>query len=166
MSGVWQVVIPEATVNLVTNPSWETSTAGWTASTGIATYERVSDRSVFGTYCCHLTGTKSTQGHTFNNAIQTITPGQTWTLSYYQQQQFETTGSFLARFQWWSSSGGYIASNYSTEYIPGNSTTWTRYILTATPATSATQVNVVFNAPYTGTSGTTFHVYFDGAQLE
>ncbi len=167
MAGAWQYIHPEATVNLETNPSFETGMTGWAASTGITTLERVSDRAMFGTYCAHVTGTKSSQTIYWFNTAMAITPLETYTLSAYLQANMGTTSTDLIRMNiyWQTSSAGTIETGYTT-MAAGNSTTWVRYILTDTPTfSSATQARVVFTI-YGACTGSTFHCYMDGFQFE
>jgi hypothetical protein len=49
MAGNWKLIRPEATTNLVTNPSFETNTTGWSTS-GTNTIAQSSAQSLFGNY--------------------------------------------------------------------------------------------------------------------
>ncbi len=161
--GYWQVVIPEATVNLIANPSWETSTGNWTSS-GLTTYVQVSTEQIFGAYSAHISGTVST-GARLYSANMTITAGETWTFSIYAKKTVSaTSGQGGLKITWLTSSGGAISTS-STSLPGGNVTTWTRYTFTATPATSATQANVSITDDGI-TSGSTWHMWLDGAQFE
>lgn len=159
----WRVVIPEATVNYIANPSWESSSGNWTAS-GLSTYSRVSTESMFGLYAGHIGGTIGT-GHRLYSADMNIAGGEAWTYSLYVKKSVSaTTDQGGIQINWFTSSGGTIASN-STTLGGGNLTTWTRYVLTATPATSALIANVEVNDVGI-TSGSTWQMWLDGVQFE
>ena len=161
--GNWQVVIPEQTENLVANPSWEQSTGNWTSS-GLTTHERVSTEQMFGAYAAHIAGTVGT-GSRLYSANMTIDAGETWTFSvYYKKSVANSSDLGYVRLSWYTSSAGLIAST-SGALTAGDITAWTRYTQTATPNTSA--VTAVVSIMDDGiTSGSTWHMWLDGAQLE
>lgn len=161
--GDWKAIIPEATVNYVVNPSWESSSGSWTAS-GLSTYSRVSTEQAFGLYAAHIAGTVGT-GHRLYSADMAIGGGEAWTYSLYVKKTVSaTTDQGGIQINWFTSSGGAIASN-STTLTAGNLTSWTRHVLTATPATSALTATVEVNDSGI-TSGSTWHMWLDAVQFE
>lgn len=161
--GNWKIILPEATQNPIVNPSWEAYTTGWTSS-GLTTYERVSTEQMFGYYAGHITGTVASGSRLYSDTM-TITAGTVWTFSvYYKKNAANSSDLGYGQITWYTSSGGTIA-NSSGALTAGDVTTWTRYILTATPATSATSAVVsIYDDGIT--SGSTWHIWLDGAQLE
>lgn len=164
--GEWQYVHPEATDNLIVDPSWETTSTGhWTNTTGITGFDRVSDRAMFGAYSGHVSTTRTTQSQWIQTSTYIpITGGDPYTFSVYWQQNVGSTVSVRISSYVQTSSGGNINYN-SLQTNNGPSTTWTRYVLTGTPATSAATMRIFFD--FTNIScGTNFETWFDGAQLE
>jgi hypothetical protein len=74
--GTWSIAIPEATTNLVTNPSFVVDTTGWTNS-GLATFERVTTDSKFGIACLHCVA--NSQNDEANETLSSLTTAGTFT---------------------------------------------------------------------------------------
>lgn len=79
MAGFWSIIVPEATINLLTNPSFEGGTTGWTAGTG-HTLAQSSAQSFKGLYSGLVTigGTGKTLA---SFAPSGLSVGRTYTLS-------------------------------------------------------------------------------------
>lgn len=79
--GLWSVIVPEATVNLITNPSFETTGAGgWTAVGG--SVARSAAYSAFGLYSLAVTPTSGTGDGVYFGTVA-LTSGTSYTFSVY-----------------------------------------------------------------------------------
>ena len=78
--GRWSVIVPEATDNLITNPSVETDTTGWTAVGG--SVARSALYSVFGLYSLAVTPTAGAHDGVYFGTVA-LTVGTTYTFSVY-----------------------------------------------------------------------------------
>src|SRR5687768_1054745 len=76
--GLFSVVIPEATTNLVTNPSVETATTGWTAVGGSIARSTTQQRR--GVYSLAVTPTSGTTDGVYFGTVS-LTSGTTYTAS-------------------------------------------------------------------------------------
>lgn len=161
--GNWKVILPEATNSLIVNPSWETSSGNWTAS-GLSTYSRVSTEHMYGVYSAHIAGTVGTGGRFYSTGMA-IAAGETWTFSVHVKKSVSASSDLGAiQINWQTSSEGAISST-SASLDAGSITSWTRYVLTATPATSALYATVEANDGGI-TSGSTWHMWLDAVQFE
>lgn len=82
MAGLWDIIVPEATTNLISYPSIEIEgvTTGWTAIGGSIAQE--TDDPPFGTYNLEVTPTAGVWDGTYYNTAS-LTSGTSYTLSLY-----------------------------------------------------------------------------------
>lgn len=78
--GLWEIVLPQATTNLITNPSFETGTTGWTATAG--SLSRVTTDRRFGLYSLSWTPASGTSDSVYFGTV-TMIDGSTYTFSVY-----------------------------------------------------------------------------------
>jgi len=147
----FSVVIPEATMNLFTNPSWETNTTGWTL-TGTATYARTATYQCRGAYCAYITVTSA------NTAARIVGPavvsGTLYTMSFHVRRagRAPIKPTEIAAYV----NGAAIAFD-ALEYIADG---WWRAIKTF-QATATTAPGIQFTAALASDV-----LYVDAAQLE
>src|SRR5688572_14976030 len=108
----WYVVIPDATRNLVSNPSFEFGTAGW-AGTNTPTLGTAADDQVAGAWAAHITGGAGTVG--IRAPISGAVAGGTYTASAYVRMRGTSGGQVRI------SMGG-----TSTTAVLGTGDGWTR----------------------------------------
>lgn len=151
-NGDWiSVIVPEASINLCTNPSFETGTTGWALSSAgaiaqSATYQR------FGAYSLRMTPTSGSADGVDSPAMA-LTGFSNYTASLYFRSADTKTWYRL-----------YILSAGYSRYVRIKATgLWQRVILSFTTAISANyQIRVCKES--VDTSTTPF--YIDGVQLE
>jgi len=80
--GRWDVIVPEETTNLMTNPSFEIDTAGF-GSLGGVSLSRVTTDAAFGGACMDVNTASSGTGMSVNTTITGITTNTIYTLSFY-----------------------------------------------------------------------------------
>lgn len=150
-----EIVVPEATTNLFLNPSWETNTSNWTATSDGSSgtpYDRTTARQFKGAYSAVLT-VRPTSGTFVQIVGQTVTSGQDYTISFHVRRP----------------SGGLVRSADVRAVVNGASTTFDRIYYVAdgwyrceksyrASSTSAPGIRVQ------GSPGAIFYV--DAAQLE
>lgn len=149
------IIEPEATTNLIPNPSFERGTANWTFSGALSPGTAV-DRQVFGSRSLQIVASAGTA--TATTAANVITSGTQYTLSAYVGLNVTTDGHGEAvneanfRFQ----QGGTVLDGAGYQYMGRG---WYRVVLTFT-ATATTTIALHI----TGTTSDNFYV--DGVQLE
>lgn len=149
----WRVIVPEATTNLISNPSIEAGTTGWTNVTGCV-LSQVTTGAKWGLY-----------------ALKCVFSGVVNDRFIYEVTSYTSAGTEYTVSVWLSgSSGGEVVqvglyddvSGY--QYIPNitATTTPTRYARTATFNAGSSIRAVFVRIP----NATAITVYFDGWQLE
>lgn len=148
--------------NLLTNPSFDTNTTGWSGSN--ATIARVTTPTPFsGTGALSVTCTSAgTCYATTTTGIGgvAVTAGVTYTASAYVRTAVTTRGAFV-NFAWYNNAGTLISTSFGSGIV--DSTTYQRTSVTATaPATAVwAAVQVSFNA----TATSEIH-YVDAVMME
>ena len=154
------VQMAPATTNLVTNPSFETDTSGWTNySTGTATGNRarVAGAGLYGDYAYRLekTGGNATETDRWGTyCTVNVVSGQTYTFSVWIRVESISGGGLATRV--------YIESN-----VPGTSAylygagDWRRASITVTATGTGTANLYIWNG-----SASTATIYIDGVQVE
>lgn len=155
--GPFSVVVPEATTNLITNPSFETGTTGHTVSTSIAT--RVTTKQRRGTYSLEVApvGVPGASNAGMYYAID-LTAGTTYTFSV----DFYGYGGGAYKI-WFGTTAG--AQLVVTEFV--GSGRWQRPKATYTETSSTTRrLYVTLNNSPPSISASTALFWVDGYQLE
>jgi len=101
MAGLWNIVVPEATTNLVTNPSIETATTGWAAMAGAIAQD--TSNPPYGLYDLKCTPAVGVDDGCYFGTVS-MTSGTSYTFSFYfkgvtaipYKAYFATTGGVLA----------------------------------------------------------------------
>ena len=130
-------------------------------------------------FCARLqrqSGQTSTSPAVWNMPIETKNSirfiGQSVTLSFYARKSSSYTGQFGAYIfsgtgTDQSGLGGYTGQATVASTAPSLTTTWTRYSVTGTVATTATELRIEFNTGvYSGTAGASDYFEITGVQLE
>jgi hypothetical protein len=151
MAGLWEIIVAEATTNLVTNPSFETGTTGWTATAGGIAQSATNQR--FGLYSCAWTPSSGTTDSVYFGTIST-TNGVTYTFTLY------VLGVLNIPYRLYFGTTG--AAVLGTPVTFTGTGTWQRITVTYTETSSTTR------RLYLGknTSASVGIVYVDGAQCE
>lgn len=160
MSGLWQIIVPEATTNLCTNPSFEEATTGWSAS-GTNTIAQSSVQQWRGRYSLLITYQNTADAlATFASPAFSTSNSYTCTLWLYVPPDWD--GGDIA-----IDDGGTFAGATITEktiWTAGNPTgEWYRLETLMALAADATG-NVVLYTTSPPTAGRT--LYIDGVQIE
>ena len=140
----WYVVIPDATRNLVPNPSFEFGTAGW-AGTGSPTLGTSADDQQYGAWAAQFTGAAGTVG--IRAPISGAIAGGTYVASAYVRMR--------------GTSGGQVRISLggtSTTTVLGTSDGWTRV--------SVGSVGAVGSVAVQRASGALGTLWVDGVQVE
>lgn len=149
--GLWKVVEPEATTNLITNPSFEGGTTGWTAYGAGSTIALGTNDPPFGLYNLAITPSSGlTDGAYF---ALSLTADITYTFSIYVK------GVAGVPYQVWAANPG-TTSFTSTDFVGDGQ--WHRYETTFTPLATAPHWLLVDKDG----SASTGVFYIDGAQCE
>ena len=130
-------------------------------------------------FCARLqrqSGQTSTSPAVWNLPIETRNSirfvGQSVTLSFYARKSSTYTGQFGAYIYSGTGTdqsglGGYTGQATVASTGPSLTTTWTRYSVTGTVATTATELRIEFNTGvYSGTAGASDYFEITGVQLE
>lgn len=162
--GFWSLIRPEATINLVKNPSFETGLSGWNKNAGLLTWERTKEKQYLGGYSGHMAETSSSGSNDDEVISDKITAGanQAYTLSLYYQRQ---GGAFAPSIslRWYDDTDSLIKTD-TLSLLSGNVEEWTRAVLTATSPSNAASVEIGIhgNSP----AGGAYDLYIDAVQLE
>jgi hypothetical protein len=154
--GQFYTYVPQSTTNLVTNPSFETGTSGWTASGSgsIARAIGVGDQK-FGAYSLSVSpGSGGTDGVYFGTV--SLTSGQTYTFSVY----INSGGAALNLQIWFGSTGGAQLGTPTT--FTTTAGVWERHVVTYTETSSTSRR--LYITKVSGAALTSWEI--DGAQLE
>lgn len=151
--------LPATVTNLITNPSGETNTTGWSSRATTGSFARSSAHSLFGTYSVSFKLT-STVGSAWANDYISLPAGTKVTFSYYIRSTIARTVRATLIYV--------DASNATVGFTDGDdvgisTTDWTRVTVTGTiTGTGAVKVRPVVYI----VSGTTTETYYvDGAML-
>lgn len=148
----FQIIVPEESTNLITNPSIETNTTGWTAS--LATMTRDTARSFFGAAALKLNyGTAGAGSYAYTQV--SVSPSTTYTLSAYAFVE-SATGAAAGDNAMAVVDG---ATTYAVTGLTKRVGHWRRWTLTFTTGAATTSVYVDLYCP----KGV---VFWDGVQLE
>lgn len=161
----FQVVVPEESTNLITNPSFETNTTGWSASGTGVTITRDTSISFFGAASGRMSdASPSNSGSEYVIAsLQPASAAQVYTLSFYywkRASSAQTGRAYLAFYD----SGSVQLSTVSLSLPPGNVAQWRRAFITALAPASTAYVTCIFTTQ--GVSTGQFDLYLDGVQIE
>ncbi len=149
--GDWSVIVPEATANLIENPSFETNTTGWAGNIGGETLARSGTRATHGFYSLKVTPTPNTSSGV--KAAVTLLTDTIYTFSV----DVWATPHVQMRLQLTDGVTGVLG-----EATFVGSGAWQRVILTTRTATAtACNVKVMKNNALT-----TLDFYVDSAVLE
>jgi hypothetical protein len=152
------LVIEPATTNLISNPSGETNTTGWSSAWG-DTVSRVNDevRAVAGNYAFKVVSNGGGGGARYTD-ISGLTPSDTVSVTVYVYVPSTNTTVSSVRLNVWDG-GGFSNAVYA---ISDRNDQWQRLEVQKTvPAGGSIRVGVYYTA---STSGDV--VYFDAAQVE
>lgn len=127
--------------NLVTNPSFEVNTAGWTVIGGLATLSRITSDNMFGVACAQIVRAVNSGG-AVNHGLDTnsasyfpISAGLSYMASAYVKAVSGSPDLFIT-IAWHTAAGAYISENGISVVSVG--TTWQRISASgAAPATAA-----------------------------
>jgi hypothetical protein len=160
----WSVIVPEARINLVPNPSFELNTTNWSATGTGVTITRDTAFSYFGGASGRMTDTAATGSSEFiNSTAIAVTPGVTYTLSFRYRKTATARGTGAAGL-FVRNSGGTTISQPSISLCRGNSGGWIYGELTFVPPTGAVDCQVFFSTD--GATTGAFNLWIDGVQLE
>jgi hypothetical protein len=160
-SGLWSVVVPEGSTNLVTNPSFENGVTGWVAGGTGASVTRSATYSAFGGASMLFADASASGGEyaSTNNIDVSASTVYTWSFYWRKVAAVSQTGTYRVDFY---TGGSVLISSVTGTFPPGNIGDWRRTTLTfVTPATTA-YVVLVYLAPSSGA----YSLYVDGVQLE
>jgi hypothetical protein len=151
--GLWSVVIPEATTNLVINPSFESGTTDWTfTQNGASSGARSTAKSAFGAASYLMTRSGGTFCY-INTGYIAVSASAVYTASVYVWAA--TSGDItLAEF----TAGPTLASTSGQTFTASNA--WQRVKITKVMSSSAVSAVIFVNTNGNGA------VYVDGVQLE
>ena len=163
MAGYWSIILPLATTNLVTNPSFELGVTGWTKTDGgtsTSTFARSTTYSFRGSASAKIVFTYGNSYSFYATADIPVTVGVSYTASvdFYVPGSIGA-GTYTLKINWFDAGGGYLSSSSSTNYVTTGY--WWRASSTgAAPASAVTgRVTIVCDTA-------TFTIYIDGAQFE
>lgn len=143
--------------NLVTNPSFETDTTGWTGNTGSPTLTASPDRAYVGVNSLKAVSTTASADIAVA-VVVTLTPGVTYTLSYYVYSADARTSYFDV------AATNLNLSNVGSKSVPAN--TWTRVSATFTTTSNMTGAATFYLHNGGGPAVTGSIVYIDAVLLE
>lgn len=147
-------------VNLVTNPSFVTNTAGWSA-TGSSTIARITSDYYFGSSSLEVTkAAASNSGVALTDRIA-VTQNLSYAVSAYVKiPKGSDDGSLQIKLEWFTavSGGSSISSTTSTLTAVTAGSSWTRLAKIATAPATAAGVMITIIQPTAGTTGKKFLV--------
>jgi len=160
MTGFWSIIIPEAAVNLCTNPSFETVATDWAAGSG-HTLARSSVVSFKGAYSGQVTiGGTGTILATY--AISGLTTSGVYFLSAWVNVPAGWDGGNI-RLEIANFTGG--TATYNAVWTSGVSP-YATWVYIETKVTLTADVAGDFNLGRSGTANTSKRVYIDAVQFE
>jgi hypothetical protein len=160
--------------NLATNPSFETSVAGWNVDSGNATVSQSSTFAYAGTYSARTQ--TNVAGAVFNivGTAISVNPGQAYTFSAYVRSSVARQCRVFV--QWYN--GGTFLSNSPNTLVTSSTSGWTRLVSTGTAPATATSCylgsrtessqigDLVYWDAFLLETGSTLLPYFDGTYAE
>jgi hypothetical protein len=152
--GYWEVITPEASQNLIDNPSFELGTTGWTP--GGNTFVRSSDQSLFGHYSGKLTYVTSADLVQYN---VTLTNDQ-YTYTAYVYIPSDWDGGAI-RLDAHNFTGRTVQEATTTTTTTGQ---WVRLRMRFTPASGDLQGNLMIEAASAPSAGK--FIYIEAVQIE
>ena len=162
--GYWEFIVPEATTNLVDNPSIEDAITGYTGVVGVEDIARHSAQSKFGAYSlyCETTANASPEGWDYpgtgTNGIP-VSASTDYTFTAWVRTSYSTT---QLQISWYTAAGAGISSD--TQAITASAGDWVRHTLTAeSPATAAYACLFILES---AGSATPISFYTDAVQFE
>ena len=161
--GRWDVIVPEETTNLMTNPSFEIDTAGF-GSLGGVSLSRVTTDAAFGGACMDVNTASSGTGMSVNTTITGITTNTIYTLSFYYKKTTpqDMKGRVIVDYY----SGGSLQSTITIDLPAGNVMEWTRFVLTTNSPAICNQVVITPISLAGQPTGRAFNMKIDGIQFE
>lgn len=150
-------------VNLIDNPSFKTSTAGWSVLAS-STLSRTTTDGFFGTTCLEVTKAASaSSGAVWGSA--TVESSTVYSASLYVKVPAgEETSALTLSISWYNSSGTLLSSSAAAEAEIFDVDGWIRLGVTATSPSTAATAKVSIVQVTAGTAGQKFLV--DAALLE
>jgi hypothetical protein len=169
--------------NLVTNPSFEVDTTGWSAFGGLITLSRITTEALYGTGCAQIVRATNT-GVGVNHGIDAtsatyvpVTVGQSYTASASVKQASGDPAVFIT-IAWMNAGGGYITETGSVTISA--STSWKRISVTSTAPANADKARILIRESISASeaaatwlvdaimleAGSTLNAYFDGTTAD
>ena len=147
--------------NLITNPSFEVNTTGWSANSASAAV-RSTAQAYVGSASLLGTSNGVVNFGPWSNPQPAVIAGNTYTGSGYVRD-INTGIGYRALIQWLNSSDAIISTSFGVTATPTN-TGWTRFSVTATAPAGAVKAVLAIYSATAGTNGT--QAYFDGFLFE
>ena len=160
----FQIVVPEESTNLITNPSGEVDTSGWAASGTGVSLARDTTESFYGAASLKLTDTAATGGNEFiQSGSIAVTAGVTYTLSFRYKKRLSGSQTGTAYIFFYNAGAAQVGVTGLT-LARGSISQWRFASLTTiAPATAVTAL-VIFATD--GVTSGQFELWLDGVQLE
>lgn len=160
------------TTNLITNPSAELSSSGWTtfqtggmtlALSDVTSFSWVGAKS-FRMAITASTAAANATSQIFSSAFMTTIPGLGYSFSF-RGMKDNVNFSLYAQINWYNASDGLIST--TAQAIPSghNADQWYKYVVSAVAPAGAVKAKVGITARHT-TANLIGNYYGDGAQLE
>ena len=149
--------------NLITNPSFETNTTGWSGAAG-ATLTRTSAQAFVGSWSVTSARIAATGAMVVGFAPRLpVTAGLAYTFSAYFRRDYSTTRVTQLRLQWFNAGGTLIGSTIIVGQTPPAVNTWGRFSITQTApvGTATVYIDIIVNSAIVGEN-----IWVDGAMLE
>jgi hypothetical protein len=153
-------------INLVTNPSFKTSSTGWSA-TGSSTIARITTDAFYGSSCLRITKAAAANSGVVTSTRIAVTAASVYSVSaYVKVPDNQETGTLRIDVKWYTAvSGGSLISTSSTNSIEvPTGSDWTRLMGTMTAPALAVGATISIVQPSAGTVSKTFLV--DAVLLE
>jgi hypothetical protein len=147
-------------INLITNPSFQTNTTGW-SGTGSATVARSTSDSVFGSSCLQVTKAAASNSGVSLTSRVAVTQNLSYAISAYVKIPLSSEdGSLQIKVEWFTavSGGSSISSTTSALVDVISGADWTRIAKIATAPATAAGVMISIIQPTAGTVNKTFLV--------
>ena len=152
-----------ATTNLVTNPSFEVNTTGWTNS-GLDTCIRATTDSRYGTCCLYIADTVSVASEYVSSPVMAVTAGTTYTASAWVGRSTIADASYTGNFSISWFTGAMAKISEATLALPAGTFPWLRITLTAIAPPTAAYALIYFGDA--GITAGSWNLGIDGVQFE
>lgn len=156
--GAPSILVDEATTNVITNPSFEVDTTGWTVASGTLTRD-TAERFIGVASGRHSIPAGATNEWIFTDVA--AGPGEVWTCSAWVKGTAGKTQAMALQF--------FDAANALITTVVGAaftlSTGWQRIVRTATTPAGTAKIRVSLRKPSTADQGA-FDVWWDAVQME